>query len=283
MYSSDDFYTQLNSFNCFSQFTRSQEYKDLPPEWLIVIADIQNSTEAIHKGLYKEVNSISTATVAVVLNAISPLKIPYVFGGDGATFCIPPSKRESTESALMAVKKLAKESFDLELIIGIVPMSLIKDQGYEIYIGKYQPSEHFQQAMFQGNGLSYAESLVKSSIHNNAYNLNEEMIKSKAEFKGFECRWNEIPSSHEETVAIIVQVIVKDKERRKLTYDEVFQKIIRIYGDETNHHPVKVEKLSLTLSLKKLSSEARIRTAFQGMYTRVKYLFGLLFLSLIGK
>jgi len=283
MCSSDDFYTQINSFKNFSDFTQLEKYRDLPQEWFVVVADIQNSTDAIQNGLYKEVNSISTATVAVVLNATTPLDIPYVFGGDGATFCIPPSKKESTQSALIAVKKLAKESFDLQLRIGMVPMSLIKDHGYEVSIGKYQPSDHFQQAMFQGNGLDYAESLIKNPVLGNVYQLDQKRIESQGDFTGFECRWSEIPSSHEETVAIIVQVIEEDKERRKITYDRVFQKIVEIYGDEEHHHPLRAEKLNLTLSLTKLSSEARIRTAFQGVYAQFKYVVKLVFLAFTGK
>jgi len=283
MCSSDDFYTQIKSFKSFSDFTQLEKYSDLPQEWLVVVADIQNSTDAIQKGLYKEVNSISTATVAVVLNATKPLNIPYVFGGDGATFCIPPSKKESTHSALISVKKLAKESFDLDLRIGMVPMSLIKEQGYEVAIGKYQPSDHFQQAMFQGNGLDYAESLIKNPVLGNVYQLDEKLIEAKGDFTGFECRWSEIPSAHEETVAIIVQVIEKDKERRKFTYDRVFQKIVEIYGEEQQHHPLRTEKLNLTLSFTKLSSEARIRTAFQGLYAQFKYVIKLVFLAFAGK
>jgi hypothetical protein len=137
--------------------------------------------------------------------------------------------------------------------------------------------------MFQGNGLGYAESLVKNSVLDNLYHLDEESIESKADFKGFECRWDEIPSSYEETVAIIVQVIDEDKVSRKVTYDGIFKKIIKIYGDEKYHHPLRAEKLNLTLSLTKLSSEARIRTAFQGLYSQVKYLYKLVFLALAGK
>lgn len=283
MCSSDDFYTQIKSFKNFSDFTQLDKYIDLPREWFVIVADIQNSTDAIQKGLYKEVNSISTATVTVVLNATKPLNIPYVFGGDGATFCIPPSKKESTQSALIAVKKLAKKSFDLDLRIGMVPMSVIKDKGYEVSIGKYQPSDHFQQAMFQGNGLDYAESLVKNPVLGNAFQLDEKVIDSNGNFTGFECRWSEIPSSQDETVAIIVRVIEKDKELRKLTYDRVFKKIVEIYGDEQHHHPLRAKKLNLTLSLTKLSSEARIRTAFQGLYIQFKYLLKLVFLAFAGK
>ncbi|HQR74013.1 MAG TPA: DUF3095 domain-containing protein [Sulfurovum sp.] len=283
MYSTDDFYATIKSFSNFSDFTRLETYSNLPLDWFVVVADIKNSTDAINKGLYKEVNSISTATVAVVLNAIVPLKIPYVFGGDGATFCIPPSKKESIQSALVAVKKLARESFNLQLRVGIVPMSLIKEHGYDIFIGKYQPLAHFQQAMFQGNGLDYAESLIKNSNFTHRYHLDEEKIESNANFEGFECRWDEIPSSHEETVAIIVRVIDTEIEHKKQSYDEIFQKILSIYGDEKQHHPLRAENLSLTLSLAKLSSETRIRTAFQGTYSKVKYLFRLLLLSLAGK
>jgi hypothetical protein len=283
MSSSDDFYADLHGFISFSDFTLLENYSALPKEWYIVVADIENSTDAIQKGRYKEVNAISTALVTVMLNATKPLMVPYVFGGDGATFCLPPSIKATIESALIAVKELARDAFDIVLRVGMVPMKHIKSEGYDVFIGKYQPSKHFQQAMFQGNGLDYAESLVKNPELRYLYHLDESKIRSKGDFTGFECRWNEIPSVYDETVAMIVQVTEDELEERRGTYEKVFQKIIEIYGNEQNHHPLREEGLNLTLSLTKLSSEARIRTAFEGVYTRIKYLAKLFILSYVGK
>jgi hypothetical protein len=72
MSSFDNFYEQLVSFSDFSQFTQLEWYSILPSEWFVVITDIQNSTKAIQGGLYKEVNSVSAASIVALLNTVAP-------------------------------------------------------------------------------------------------------------------------------------------------------------------------------------------------------------------
>ena len=283
MFSSDNFYEQLVSFSDFSQFTQLEWYSILPSEWFVVITDIQNSTKAIQEGLYKEVNSVSTASIVALLNAAAPLKVPYVFGGDGTTLCIPPSRKNSVESALIATQQMANKLFGLHLRVGMVPMSLIQQDGHQVLVGKYQPSSHFQQAMFQGNGLRYAESLVKDPRRDNPYILSESQIEADGNFEGFECRWNEVPSAREETVAIMVQALESEITSETTIYKEISQKILDIYGPEKDHHPVQLTQLTLASSLRKLSVEARIRTCFQTLWIRLMYTLRLGFLVYLGK
>ena len=283
MSSSDNFYEQLVSFSDFSQFTQLEWYGSLPSEWFVVITDIQNSTRAIQEGLYKEVNSVSTASIVALLNTVTPLKVPYVFGGDGTTLCIPPSRKNAVESALIATQQMAKKSFGLHLRVGMVPMSLIQQNGHQVLVGKYQPSAHFQQAMFQGNGLRYAEALVKDPRPNNPHIVFESQIEANGNFEGFECRWNEVPSAHEETVAIMVQALEPEITSEQTIYKEVSQKILAIYGPEENHHPIQSAQLTLASSLRKLSVEARIRTCFETQWKRLMYTLKSGFLVYLGK
>jgi len=283
MFSSDNFYEQLVSFSDFSQFTQLEWYSILPSEWFVVITDIQNSTKAIQEGLYKEVNSVSTASIVALLNTVAPLKVPYVFGGDGTTLCIPPSRKNSVESALIATQQMANKLFGLHLRVGMVPMSLIQQDGHQVLVGKYQPSSHFQQAMFQGNGLRYAESLVKDPRRDNPYILSESQIEADGNFEGFECRWNEVPSAREETVAIMVQALESEITSETTIYKEISQKILDIYGPEKDHHPVQLTQLTLASSLRKLSVEARIRTCFQTLWIRLMYTLRLGLLVYLGK
>jgi len=46
-------------------------------------------------------------------------KIPYIFGGDGATLCIPSSKKDDAATALLSIQSLAKKEFSLILRTGI--------------------------------------------------------------------------------------------------------------------------------------------------------------------
>jgi hypothetical protein len=279
---SDSFYENLNSFNNFSGFSHVSNYQQLPPDWLVIITDIKGSTEAIAAGHYKSVNATGAASIVAVLNSIKPLAIPYAFGGDGATFCIPGSKKQAVESALMTTKVMAQTHFDLDLRVGIVPMSTLAKESRQVLVGKYQPSEYFQQAMFSGDGLSYAEMLVKDTNSENRYLLADSVTPGDCCFDGFECRWNEIPSPSEESISILVQAIDDDETNKSKTYDSVFQKILEIYGHESTHHPLREESLKLSLSPAKLSVEARIRTADKPFWTRWLYILKIVFLDIVG-
>jgi len=309
MTSADKFYEQLEGFSEFSQFTQLDLYRPLPSTWFILITDVKGSTTAIAEGLYKEVNSLGAASIVALLNSVAPLKVPYVFGGDGATVCIPPSGKAAAASALVAAKQMAKNNFGLDLRIGMVAMSDIEAAGHQIFVGKYQPSAHFQQAMFQGDGLGHAESLIKDPEQDNPFQLamfqgdgishaeslikdprkdnpfiiSEERNEANGSFEGFECRWNEIPSPHEETIAILVQALEKEISAKEIIYHEVSQKILDIYGDEEMHHPLRMDKLSLTNSVEKLSNEVKVRVASLNLWNRCCYTLKLEFLSFVGR
>ncbi|MFB3117083.1 MAG: DUF3095 family protein, partial [Gammaproteobacteria bacterium] len=141
----------------------------------------------------------------------------------------------------------------------------------------------FQQAMFQGDGLGHAESLIKDPGQDNPFIISEEQIEANGSFEGFECRWNEIPSPHEETIAILVQALEKEIAAKEIIYHEVSQKILNIYGDEKVHHPLRMEKLSLTNSVKKLSNEVKVRVASLNFWNRCLYTLKLEFLSCVGR
>jgi len=228
----ETFYENLTGFPEFNQFTQLTWYTPLPEDWLVVITDVQESTRAVQEGKYRDVNSLGASSIVALLNAVKPVKIPFVFGGDGATACIPPSKKEEVESALVATKQMAEIGFGLQLRIGLVSMKTILENNHRILVGKYQPSEHYQQAMFQGTGLSNAETLVKSPASSNPYLIAENIPHPVVSFKGFECRWNEIPSPHEETITLLVQARDSDAFAKDRIYAEVMKKIIEIYGRE---------------------------------------------------
>jgi len=255
---SDNFYAQLPSFTNFDDFADPLHYQPLPDDWYVVISDIEGSTKAIEKGRYREVNALGTASIVALVNAVLPLKIPYVFGGDGASLCVPSGSYHAVASALVATADMAEEKFKLKLRIGMVAMRTITQSNHEVLIGKYQPHANYQQAMFLGDGLAYAEKLIKSSIDPNPYHINPVQFPPDGSFAGFECRWNEIPSPHEETLAILIQAIGKDKLDQQSCYQQILAEINRIYGPEEEHHPIRQEAMQLSLSPQKLNIEQRI-------------------------
>ena len=121
------FYRDLPVISSFAEATEGRLHTDVPGDWWIVIADVISSTKAIEAGAYKNVNTVGVACIAAVVNVDRAIDLPFIFGGDGATFAIPNVLHEPVIIALRAAQKLARESFGLDLRVGLIQVSeLIK-------------------------------------------------------------------------------------------------------------------------------------------------------------
>lgn len=276
------FYQQLSGFSEFLAFPDEQRYQPLPDDWSVIITDVEGSTRAIEQGKYKQVNGVGVASIVALLNALKPLTFPYVFGGDGASACLPDDQLDTARPALVAARRMSLQQFGLHLRIGIVPMRTIREAGHELLVGKHQPHPYYQQAMFIGSGLGFAEKLVKDPAPGNPYLITDQRCADHAIFAGFECRWNEIPSPHGESIALLVQTTGDNTKENARTYRRILQDIHTIYGDDRQHHPLRQENLKLTAAPRNLTVEAGVRTAFQGGIARLKYQLKLQWLRFAG-
>jgi hypothetical protein len=117
------FYAALAPFTEFAEVTEAARYTPAPEDWLVVLADIEGSTEAARAGRYKDVNLIGAACITAVLNVTSGLELPYAFGGDGATLLIPPGAKDAVAGALIRTRHVASSGFGLALRVGMVPVA----------------------------------------------------------------------------------------------------------------------------------------------------------------
>ena len=102
------FYRDLTPLSSFAEATEARTHKDVPEDWWIVIADVAGSTQAIEAGAYKKVNTVGVACIAAVANVDRSVDLPFIFGGDGATFAVPEALRERVECALRGAQPTAK-------------------------------------------------------------------------------------------------------------------------------------------------------------------------------
>ena len=105
----------------FSAVTQVERFAPLPPDWHVATCDVRDSTAAVHAGEYKEVNTVAAAAVTAVLNAASDTDIPFVFEGDGSSFCVPAALLDEVRSALAKTRDMARASFNLELRVATLP------------------------------------------------------------------------------------------------------------------------------------------------------------------
>ncbi|MBA3531399.1 MAG: DUF3095 family protein [Ardenticatenales bacterium] len=158
----ENFYSLLAAHEVFLDVTDPETFTPVPSDWCIAIADIQGSTYAIQAGRYKEVNMVGAASIVALLNIEREIELPFLFGGDGATILLPPSLGERAKAALLGTQQMAKREFDLELRVALISVSRVLEAGQSIGIAKFKISENYEQAMFTGGGLAYAEQLLKN-------------------------------------------------------------------------------------------------------------------------
>jgi len=277
----ENFYANLPELQKFVDITHDDNFCAVPNDWAVIITDVAESTKAIEAGRYKDVNLLGACSIIVILNLVGDLEIPFVFGGDGASLLIPPKFIPDAERALLAVQKMADEEFHLTLRTGIVPLDAIASS-YDVKIAKLRISDNYTQAIIRGGGISYATRLVKDKATTDLYSPKLNHKYAIADFSGLECRWQDIPTRHEEILSLIVQVTAPSQTQIDNLYREVINQIDRIYGQGTECHPVVTENLQLAFRGKNLLSETRVFEASQGWIKQTLYLWKIRMINLLG-
>src|SRR4051812_10987659 len=110
-----EFLKTIPLFPRFENVADFAKYADVPSDWVLFVSDIRGSTKATEAGRYKDVNVVGASVIMAVINALKPLDVFYIFGGDGATFLTPPENVPLIEEALIGSKDLAFRGFGFEL------------------------------------------------------------------------------------------------------------------------------------------------------------------------
>ncbi|HSI96049.1 MAG: DUF3095 domain-containing protein [Methylophilaceae bacterium] len=278
-----NFYHDLPPLTSFAEATEGRLHVDLPHDWWIVIADVAGSTQAIEAGAYKKVNTVGVACIAAVTNVDRAIDLPFVFGGDGATFAIPEMLRERVISALRGAQRLALASFGLDLRVGLVQVSELTKQGYWVKLAKVRLSPHVTQPALSGRGWEEAEKRVKQYGMPGALKVVETEGPALANFEGFECRWQGVPSFYDHKLSLLVAAISPDADTNLATYQRLLQHIQEIYGDVEHYHPLCSRRMRLTFDPRLLAHEWRVRSAGTGWRKRCAYLMRMLLQNLAGR
>ena len=250
------FYAELPVLTEFSAVSEPERFARLPADWHVATCDVRNSTAAVQAGEYKEVNTVAAAAVSAVLNAAGEIEVPFVFEGDGSAFCVPPTLLEDVRAALAKTRDLARASFGLDLRVATLPVSRVREAGFDVLVARYQVSENYVQAVFAGGGMAWADRYMKDPASAALCAIGAE-VAARGSHEGLECRWQDIPSPHGETVSLIVRAAGGNP----AIYRELIAKVGEIYGSDEACHPVTLPALSMTLNGRRLDNEAGVRAA----------------------
>jgi len=229
--SSVGFYAALPVITDFEAITRAGSYTALPGDWHIALCDVRDSTAAVADGKYRNANSIGAAAITAVINAADGIDIPFSFEGDGCVLCVPPQMLEDTRAALVKTQQVARDVFELDLRIATMPVTAIPGD-LSVRVARYRVSEDYVQAMFSGGGIAYADAFIKDPATEAQFAIAPGSIEPRGSHEGFECRWQDIPSRHGETVSLMVLALDHDAVQSAEIYRAVIVKVREIYGDE---------------------------------------------------
>ncbi|MCE1181603.1 MAG: DUF3095 domain-containing protein [Rhodocyclales bacterium] len=278
-----NFYRDLAPLPEFADAPDSRQHVSLPADWWVLVADIAGSTAAIESGHYKNVNSVGVACIAAVLNIDRERDIPFIFGGDGATFAFPADLLERVRCAMRGVQRMASQSFGLELRAGLIRADTLLQGGLRLQVAKIQLSAHVTQAAFSGRGWDEAERRLKAREQQNIELIDEKNEPAEADFSGFECRWQAVPNFNGHKLALLIAAISHDPEENLATYRQVTQQLQHIYGELPDYHPLRAAALNLALSPAELQNEWRVRNQQRPWSQRLAYLARMIFQNLAGR
>jgi len=263
----DLFYSRLpvNEIPLSDLLTEEHLFFKMPANWYVVITDVKNSTAAIQKGLHETINLVATGSIVAVLNIAykANITVPFFFGGDGASFIIPPTLLEAALHALLQHKENTKTNFDLDLRVGHIPVTEVYEHGHALNISKLRTSELFAIPVLLGSGLIYAEKKIKGPD----YMFATLTAGAELDLSGMQCRWDRIkpPENFFEVVSLLA--ITPEGVEQSRAFKKVIDSIDAIYGEPQKRKPITVDKLKLKTTLAKIGLEMKARMgAFRPLY-----------------
>jgi hypothetical protein len=253
---SEDFYREMTSFSKFSGVVNDAHFHTVPSDWKVVITDVKGSTKAIEAGRYKDVNTVGAAAIACVQNVMGNIDLPFVFGGDGATFLVPSSHFDAVKEELVALQHLSQETFGLPLRLGVVDVAELESEDIRIKVAKFELVAGKAVAIFRGGGLTAAEEKVKGQP--DKYCISDAATK-KADLKGLSCRWQPIPNRHGKILSLLVVARSKTSDK---AYSDVLDRLDNLYeGKMESANPVNIDSMRYRSISQCLKDERRYHTS----------------------
>jgi hypothetical protein len=224
------FYASVPIFTDFGNVVEQASYIRLPDDWTIGVSDIVQSTKAISEGRNRAVNIAGAAVIAAVKNALGGRDFPYVFGGDGATFAVPPRDLDAARAALAATATWVKNEIGLAMRVALVPVASIRAHGFDVRVARFAPSPNVSYAMFSGGGLRWADAAMKRG----EFAVAPGPPDARPNLAGLSCRFAEIPARRGLVLSLLaIPAIGASPEAFRIVIEEIIALVERSPGGAT--------------------------------------------------
>lgn len=249
-------------------------FYSVPDDWVVVVADVCSSTQAIAEGRYKDVNMIGGAVICAVQNATGGQEWPFVFGGDGATLLVTSDELASIEAALVRTRSLARDDFNLELRIGFVSVSDLRMRGTDVLVAKYEASPGNSFALFGGGGVELADQLIKTDSRAERYRVREYTLPGLPDLTGLSCRWEPLPTQKGSILCLLIKPHAETFKQKQIVLSDFLAGLTTLLGSELSQaSPVNRQSLKFNWPPKGLSAEAKATRANKPFWQKITEIY----------
>ena len=274
----DPFYDALQKVRTFENLTASTRFTALPQDWYVGCCDIVDSTGLLAQGHYKTVNMIGASAIAALMNAFGHAPFPFVFGGDGTSFAVPPHLAECAQQELAKLRAWVAQEFDVELRAALLPVGKIRKEGRDVRVARFAASAHLDYAMFEGGGLAWLEEQMKAG----RFEIPPADPVQPPDLEGLSCRWNAVPAVNGQILSLLV---LPHPEADAAEFNALIAAILsEVAGSERAGHPLPEPGPNMQFPPPGLDVEARLsRGNAPAIFRKLTLLFqsamaGLMFL-----
>lgn len=217
------FYLDMPVQGDFAALVDTRHYAALPGDWMIGITDVVASTAAIAAGKYKTVNMAGASAVAALMNALESMIIPFVFGGDGASFAVHADHGPVAGEALARTAAFVRDEFGLDLRVALVPVADVRAAGHDVRIARFGPSPDVSYAMFRGGGLAWATDQMKAG----RYLIPASPVGYRPDLSGLSCRFDALKAHHDLMLSLVVVPVAGET----AAFEDIVQQVLALLDD----------------------------------------------------
>jgi hypothetical protein len=264
----------------FEQFTEGRLGEQVPDSSYVVIADVRKSTLAVRNGRQKDVNMVGAACVSAVRNEFPHGLIPWVFGGDGATFLVPENLHQQFLEVLSSVQRLARVNLNLSLRVGSVSVAELRAENADVRLTVQECGAQEKTYFLLGSGLSLADKIIKARDRRQDETDTRTEVETEIA-RGMSCRLLPFVSLRGHIYSIIVESSRSFAEQEKL-----FRQImtaLRAGGQLERLRPLQKENIRRRWIPKTWQLEAQFFKKRSSFIWLVKHYLATLFAQVISK
>ena len=239
-------------------FADEAHFVPVPADWVVLLVDVENSTQAVRHGMQREINRVAVSCISLVLGQLyrdaPTLRVPYFFGGDGATFLLPPAYVDSVRGALDQYRQYVWRARYLSLKLGTAPVSDAYAQERHLQIAKWACGPQLTIPVVLGKGLKYLERRIKSFFVDET---RTPLRVPAPRLDDIQRLWHKVYPAQRDRRLVCLVVGANYEINQRVVFRALAQRLTQLFGPLEARHPADAKRVPAPSALALLRRDLR--------------------------